>query len=89
MEETKPEEPKPEPTPEEPASIIDRADAVAKRIEEANKKTEELIGRQEAVAAKMMLAGRAEAGSASPKPVELTPQEYAEKVKKGEINPLA
>ena len=53
-------------------SIIDRADTNAKRLEEANKKTEELLGRQEAVAARMMLAGRADAGT----PMK-TPQEEA------------
>ena len=46
----------------ETASIIEKADAVAKRMEQANKKAEDLLIRQEAVAARMMLSGRAEAG---------------------------
>jgi len=56
-------------------SIIDRADTIAKRLEEANKKTEELLGRQEAVAARMMLAGRADAGM----PMKTPQQEALEK----------
>jgi hypothetical protein len=46
----------------ESKSLVEKADAVAKRMEEANKKAEQLIERQEALAARLRLEGRAEAG---------------------------
>ena len=46
----------------ETASLIDRADKVAERMEQSNKQAEELLKRQEAVAARMMLGGKSEAG---------------------------
>lgn len=49
-------------------SIIERADKIATRIEEANKKAEELVNRQEAIAARIMLSGKAEAGQVSKTP---------------------
>lgn len=47
----------------ETLSIIEKADAVAKRMEAANKKAEEINNRIEANLARMMLGGRAEAGA--------------------------
>ena len=58
------------PPPSDTPSLIDRADAVAKRMEEANKKAEELLTRQEAIAARMLLSGRADAGH-----IEKTPEQ--------------
>lgn len=46
----------------ETASVIERADTLAKRLEESNKKTEELLKKQEELEAKRMLAGRSSAG---------------------------
>jgi len=66
----------------ETTSIIDRADNIAKRLEEANKKSEELISKQEAIAARMMLGGKAEAGIQPKTPEEIKKQEVAEMVKK-------
>jgi hypothetical protein len=43
-------------------SLIEKAEAVALRIEEANKKAEELLRRQEEIKSKKLLAGRSEAG---------------------------
>ena len=68
--------------------LIERANEAAERLEEANKKQEELLRRQEELAAETALGGRANAGMIPPKPAELTPQEYAEKVRAGEVNPL-
>ena len=65
----------------ETASIIDRADAVAKRMEEANKKAEQLLARQEAVAARMMLSGRSEAGQIKKTAEEEQKEQLDEKVK--------
>lgn len=53
------------PTQEAPTqspNLIEQADTIAKRIEEGNKKFEELIIRQEEAIAKSMLAGRSQAG---------------------------
>ena len=68
--------------------LIKRANEAAERLEEANKKQEELLRRQEELAAETALGGRANAGMIPPKPAELTPQEYAEKVRSGLANPL-
>jgi len=43
---------------------LEKAEELAARIEEANKKTEELLERQEKLSAERMLGGRTEAGSA-------------------------
>lgn len=59
----------------EAAGLIDKANQAAERLEAANKKTEELIRRQEQLAAKQMLAGRSEAGQTQP---QKTPEEMAE-----------
>jgi len=42
--------------------LLDKAAAVAEKLEAANKRSEELINRHEAIIAKQMLAGRSEAG---------------------------
>jgi len=47
-------------------SLISQADAVAARIEAANKQAAELLQRQEAILARNLLSGRAEAGQAAP-----------------------
>lgn len=47
-------------------SIVERAEAAAKRLEEANKKQEELILAQEQIRARELLGGRALAGSSQP-----------------------
>jgi hypothetical protein len=52
-------------TPQE-LSLIDKAEAVAKRIEEANKKSAELLERHEQALAKQLLGGRSEAGYIAP-----------------------
>ena len=50
-------------------SIIERAEAANKQAQENIRKQEELLKRQEEIAAKMLLGGRAEAGTA-PKVVD-------------------
>lgn len=60
-----------------PQTLLEKAEAVARKIEEGNKKTEELLKRQEEIEAKKILAGRSEVGAA---PVQKSPQE---KVKEG------
>ena len=94
MEEKK-EEPKEEPkqeTTEEPKPTgmvtVDSANAAADRIEKANLKQEELLKRQEELLARSILGGHAEAGGSKAETKEETPQEYADKVRRGEIDPL-
>lgn len=71
--------------PVEAAGMIDKAVAAAARLEEANKKHEELLNRQETLAAKQMLAGKAEAGAAPVQaPVE-NAKAYAERVMSGKV----
>lgn len=62
----------PSPPQTETTSLIEKADNVAKRMEAANKKTEELLERQEAVAARLLLSGRAEAGAETKTPEQTT-----------------
>jgi len=50
------------PTSPSPPSLLEKAEAVAKRMEEANKKAEEILKKQEELEAKRVLGGRAEAG---------------------------
>ncbi len=77
------EENKKEDQPKEPVQVketesqLQRADSIAARIEAANKRSEELIKRQEAVAARMSLSGRAVAAQETPKTPE---QELEEQV---------
>ena len=69
-------------------TLLDKADAVSKKLEEANIKTEELLKRREELAAKEMLGGRADAGEKPPEKKKLTDTEYAEALQRGEVNPL-
>jgi hypothetical protein len=61
-----------------------QAEALAARLEAANKKQEELVKRQEDLMARAMLSGKSLAGEA-PKPKEETPKEYAARVLKGQF----
>ena len=55
------EEEKPVETPTSLTPMLDTAASIADRIEAANKKTEELVARQEAIMARNVLGGRADA----------------------------
>lgn len=67
---------------EETQDMLMKADAIAKRIEEANKKTEELLIRQESLAARQLLGGKTDNAPAEKKP-EKTPVQYAQDALKG------
>jgi len=56
-------------------NILEQAELIRKGLEEANKKSEELLKRQEAVAARMMLGGSTEAGSIHKTPEEVQKDE--------------
>ena len=63
-----------------------------KKVAELNADTERInkaIAENENAKARERLSGTAEAGIKSEAKKEETPEEYAEKVRKGEVNPLA
>lgn len=67
------------------ASILDRADALRKGLEEQNQKSEELLKQHQELLAKQILGGRSDAGQ-QPIPVkEETPQEYAKRLINGKF----
>ena len=66
-------------------SIIDRTNAAAKRLEDANKKKEELISREERLHVENKLGGSAEAGIIPAKPKIETPQEYKDRVMRNDL----
>ena len=72
---------------EEPKAIglIDKANEATRRAEKAKEELKEQLDRQEEIAAKVQLAGRAEAGAERPKKQEETPQEYAQRIMRGEV----
>jgi len=72
----------------ETTPIIKRAREEREKLEAANKKKEELLEREEELMAKRELGGESEAGIQPPKKEKLTDSEIADKVLKGEINPL-
>lgn len=83
-------DPKDRDTPEganQATSMIDDANLAAKRMEDANKEKKELLDREEELAAKRALGGRAEAGAA-PVVKKETDEEYTDKFLAGEVNPL-
>lgn len=65
----------------EPTSLYDKTEAIVARQEAANKKTEELLGRQETLHANQRLAGTA-GGAVVPVTKEETPKEYNERINK-------
>ena len=83
--------PKPdEPTEEskEPTTLYDKTEKIVTRQEEANKKTEELLKRQETLFANQRLAGTTGGKVEPTTPSKLTDTEYADKFMKGEVNPM-
>ena len=61
---------------------IDAANEAAERLEQANKKKETLLDREEALMVQARLSGRAEAGAEPVKPKEETPKEYRARIEK-------
>lgn len=87
-ESTETEEVKEEPKKEEkkPSTpLLDAAHDAAKRIEEANSRTEELLGRMEQVHERMMLSGKGDASISQPQKKEATDEEYAKDFMAGKI----
>ncbi len=73
---------------QETTKEIDRADAIAERQKRENDRREEILNREEALAARKAVGGGSEAGQEAPKSKELTDTEYAEALERGEVNPL-
>ena len=65
-----------------PQSLLEKAEAVAKRIEEANKNTAEMLKRQEEIEAKKILGGRSTVAPESNMSPEQTKQKKAEDMSK-------
>lgn len=66
--------------PDEPKSLYEKTEAIVSRQEEANKKTEELLKRQETLYANQRLAGTS-GGQLKVQKVE-TDKEYNERIEK-------
>ena len=69
---------------EEKPDLIEQARQTAERIESANKRTEELLAKQEEMLSRAMISGKGLAGTPSKK-VEESPQEYAKRVMSGKV----
>ena len=80
--ETPKEEPKVE---EEVINDIDRANVAAERLEAANKEKARLLVIEEKLAVQKALGGDSEAGAQTPKKKEETPEEYAKRMLKGDV----
>ena len=69
--------------PATPVSLYDKTEAIVTRQEEANKKREELLEREEKLHANQRLAGTAGGRvEPTPPPIKETPHEYHERIKK-------
>jgi hypothetical protein len=69
----------------QPTSIYEKTEAIVVRQEAANKKTEELLARQETLHANQRLAGTS-GGHVKAKPApEISDEEYSKQVMRGEV----
>lgn len=66
--------------------LMEEAQATAKRIEEANEVSRQLLERKEKLEAVRILSGKTEAGHIEPEPEPETDKEYAARILKGELN---
>ncbi len=87
-EKEKPTENKDDGIQQEATTELDRADSIAERQKRENDRREELLTREEALAARKAVGGVTEAGQPPEKPKEETDEEYTEKFLKGEENPF-
>lgn len=78
--ETKDVRPKKSKTP-----TLDEAREIAKELKEQNDRKEELLAREEELAAKQAVGGTAEAGMQPPEKKEETAQEYKNRIMRGEV----
>lgn len=66
-------------------SPLDEAKQLHAKLEDINTKLEVNLDRMEKLKAFEMIGGQAEAGTTPPEPKEESPQEYAARVRKGEL----
>lgn len=64
--------------------LISKATETAKRLEDANKNTEELLARTEKIEARKILGGQTEAGSMEEEEKEIPAEQYAKEVLEGQ-----
>lgn len=64
-------------------ALVEKANAAATRLENANKEHKDLLAREETLALNRTLGGKAEAGNNE---TEESPEEYAKKIMAGEID---
>jgi len=67
-----------------PTSLYDKTEAIVQRQEAANKKTEELLSRQETLHANQRLAGTT-GGRVEPEVKEVSDEDYAKSVMAGNV----
>jgi len=70
-------------------NMVKEAQKAAERLETANKKTETLVQRLEALNVESTLGGKSEASGTMPQPKEETDLDYANKVLAGDVNAKA
>lgn len=68
---------------DENKSLVDNAIRAAERLENATKEFNKVVDRQEAIAARMAIGGRSDAGQAPPEKKEETPAEYKDRIMRG------
>ena len=84
MEDEKPELPiVPNKEPEQSEDMIDKANRAAVRLEEANKKQEALLDRQERMQIEKSFGGKSDAGNTQK--LDETPEEYKNRVLAGDV----
>ena len=70
----------------ETVSELDRADQIAERQKRENDRREEILKREENLAARKAVGGVTDGGSQDEKPKEETAKEYKDKVMSGNLN---
>ena len=75
-------------TPQTPTSLYDKTEAIVTRQEAANKEAKEILDRQETLHANQRLAGTTGGQVVPEKPEQISDSDYADKLMKGEANPL-
>ncbi len=69
-------------------TLVDDANTAAERMEKANERKSELLRQEQELEAKKTLSGKAEGEVKRPEPKKETDEEYADRVRSGEANPL-
>jgi len=65
--------------------VLEKAEKIAKRLEDANKRADELLAKNVALQTRNILGGKSNAGQPPEQPKQISPREYAEAAFKGKI----